>query len=455
MNLSRDFFADIGAKIADKKCFSFAADGKTRDFLANYRWDAEGLQIPTVCNFTDIGTHLNLSAAPNGKTLSDRMVKAILMAKRLRWIPLNHKVKEHIVQANILPAGLYGAEASWVNKSILKALRAAIGNALGPRSARASNDIVFNNTTCSGDLDPDTYILTQRVTSLRRTIAKYPAKRDKVCNIIKQYKDSNNTCASSSNPCGPIGLLINSLEQVGAQLTHDLKITKEGEADIDIWSLPWQHLKKAISEMCANHRVAHASCDRSHLREVGEIDGQITKKIVNGLGPKERCIYNHISTGGAWSESHLQDIGLSQGKCTHCGQVAEDICHVTWHCPIVNKHRKIQDLQNVNPDLLPTYIKHGVPKAMSTDVEATFWGDKHAPDSLQDSKETLRAIGMQVTSQRKTLASCKNQEIKEVHKQNNLNPGTHNARPFFKKIEANKQRAQSAGVRGQRKPSPT
>ncbi len=116
-------------------------------------WDEHGLRIPTVNNFRDIGTHLNLSAANNGKTLTDRMIKARHMTNRLRWIPISLKDKEHIILANILPAGLYVVEAAWVNKSTLKALRSAIARAIGPRSARASTDIVYNNTSCSADLD--------------------------------------------------------------------------------------------------------------------------------------------------------------------------------------------------------------------------------------------------------------------------------------------------------------
>ncbi len=69
-------------------------------------WDEHGLRIPTVNNFRDIGTHLNLSAANNGKTLTDRMIKARHMTNRLRWIPISLKDKEHIILANILPAGL-------------------------------------------------------------------------------------------------------------------------------------------------------------------------------------------------------------------------------------------------------------------------------------------------------------------------------------------------------------
>ncbi len=39
MNHSRTFFLDIRAKIADKTCFSFAADEGTRHVLSNCEWD--------------------------------------------------------------------------------------------------------------------------------------------------------------------------------------------------------------------------------------------------------------------------------------------------------------------------------------------------------------------------------------------------------------------------------
>ena len=46
MVLSRILFTDIGARIADNKCFMFATDSFTRDFFINFVWDLEGLKIP-------------------------------------------------------------------------------------------------------------------------------------------------------------------------------------------------------------------------------------------------------------------------------------------------------------------------------------------------------------------------------------------------------------------------
>ncbi len=163
------------------------------------------------------------------------------------------------------------------------------------------------------------------------------------------------------------------------------------------------------------------------------------KKILSNLGPKEQKIYNHISSGGAWSEAHLKDIGLSEGRCQHCGQDVQDITHITWECPEINKHRKIKDLRDVNADLLPDFIKHGIPKSMSTDVEGTFWGDRPTFEQMQSNEQTIDAIGMQSNIKRKTIASCKNQEIMDVLQSNSLNPGNCNARQCFQQIKACKQ----------------
>ncbi len=345
------------------------------------------------------------------------------------------KMREHIVKANILPAGLYGVEASHANKTTLRALRAAIANAIGPRSARASNDIVFNNTMCSGDLDPYTYVVTQRIMGLRRTIAKHPHMQSKIVQSIRLYSQQSN---ADCLPCGPVGLLIDSLHDVGATIDANLIIRKEGEAPIALTHMAWQHLKKAITDLCVNHRASIAQEERTHLHNVGEIGAQLTKKIVNGLGDKERKVYGHLSSGAAWSEAHLQDIGLSQGRCSHCGGAPEDITHVTWHCPAIHKHRQFKDLQHINPDVLPGYIKHGVPKAMSADIEATFWGDVLEPDHIQNHSPTCNAIGLQTCNRKKVIASCKNQEIIQVLSKYDLNNKQHNARQCFHNIKANR-----------------
>ena len=285
MTLSKQFFQDIGAKIAERKCFSFAADAKTREFLANYRWDHTGLQIPTVSSFRDIGAHLNLSSASNGKTLSNRMQKATAMSRTLAWLPISNACKERVVRANILPTGLYAVESSSVNQSALNTLRTAIANAIGPKSARANPDMVFNCTSCSGDLDPVVYILVERVTALKRVMAKFPDTMQMIIDIIHNYNsNSNNQCLHT----GPVAMLINDLKDHGASLTSNFVIQMDKEADIDVLNMAWQHLKKAVAEIAIRKRNRNAAEKRTHMEGLQEVDTQMAHRIVNGMGEKRK-----------------------------------------------------------------------------------------------------------------------------------------------------------------------
>ncbi len=151
---------------------------------------------------------------------------------------------------------------------------------------------------------------------------------------------------------------MHSFNEIGATLTPQLKICRPNEIDIDMWSLPWQHLKKAVANMAAKDRTIHTEEDRTHLKGIGEIDQPINKSIIHGLGERERKVYNHISTGAVWTEQHLQDVGLSDGRCRHCQQFVDGASHILWKCPAINKHRNINDLANIDVDLLPQYIKH-------------------------------------------------------------------------------------------------
>ena len=187
MNISRQFFNDLGAKVAVKKCFTFASDASTRRFLADYVWDSKGLKIPCVSNFRDLGTHLNLTTSLNGATLTERMLKGIAMAKRLRWLPVSRATKEHIVRSNILPAALYGIEAAHVNEPVLQRLRSAIASAIGPASHKRNVNLTFCFTGTAKDLDPAFHIVYNRAAAIRRVLAKHGVtKQAGVKSIVKR-----------------------------------------------------------------------------------------------------------------------------------------------------------------------------------------------------------------------------------------------------------------------------
>ena len=283
MKLSRQFFVEIGAKVADNKCFTFSNDTSTSDFLSNYIWDAKGLAIPCHNNFRDLGTHLNLSQTNNGSTLTIRINKATRMAKKLRWMPISREQKEKIVLCNILPAALYGCEAAHVNKTALNSLRSAIAFAIGPASAKRCVNLVFTNSRCAKDLDPAAHILYLRVAGIRRIMAKHSEEEEKIRFTVKRYntKNVNNHPSNeqTSQPIwppelivdkdniehdyGPIGFLLASLRSCDCTMSDDLSIRSENEADIDLWNMPWQHLKTAVINIATRQRTRNITSGKN------------------------------------------------------------------------------------------------------------------------------------------------------------------------------------------------
>ena len=409
MQLSRKFFADLGAKVAVNKCFTFASDGGTRRFLTEMHWDADGLQIPCVGEFRDLGTHFNLTHNVSGATITERMVKGIAMAKRLKWLPVSRCTKERIVRANILPASLYGAEAAHINKEVMNRLRAAIASAIGPRSRKRSVDLTFCFCNSAKDLDPKVHLLYNRLAGIRRMMAKYGSKRVAMvqllikrinagCSLPRervkddthlgawrkrahdswQQQDRGDDTDEHHNPDdinlkGPVSFLMQDLARCGCALDENFNITQQELFCFNLWDIPWQQLKTAAFDLAVQARDEDINKQRTFLGELPAIDHLVTKAIVSHLGIKEQRVYAHIATGGFWGEDQIASINDSQAKCPHCGRADVDTTHINWECPEINKHRAFKELEDLEVRSLPRAVANGVPPAMAIGTAGAYW----------------------------------------------------------------------------------
>ena len=107
---------------------------------------------------------------------------------------------------------------------------------------------------------------------------------------------------------------------------------------------------------------------------------------------------------------------------------------------MVNKHRKVDELKHIDPQSLPSYIKHGVPAAMSASIDKCFWGNPIGNSNEQTCADTLKAIGMPFSKGAKVIASCKNQEVLDTLKECKIDHNASNARQVFQQIKTNKQK---------------
>ena len=442
MRESRQYFKDIGARVADNKCFTFATDQRTRTMLSTMDWDGNGLKIPVKNSFRDLGAHINLTKACNGSTLTSRLIKATNMAKRLRWLPISREQKEKIVQANILPMALYGVEAIHVNQSALQSLRSAITRAIGPGSAKRSIDLTFFHSKCANDLDPETNILYLRAAGLRRVIAKHAGMHPLVKRIIRKIKiaqaienpdDNRNT-----HMHGPVGLFMQELDQLAYSMDEHLNIFAPNEPTIQLWHMPWQHIRKAITAIGIRFRARRIDNERTFHAHVGEVDGLATKYVSNKLGRKERSIHMHLTTGAFWAEDQLQTISVSDGKCPHCQQPVVGTRHVLWDCHAIKKHKKFRKFVDINPDALPTCVQNGIAPALSSKASDPYW-DSNLCQSKDICKEDAHLIGQPFTSGAKYHANLEDKMLQDVCNKAGIAGQGLNARQTFMLLKENKQ----------------
>ena len=155
MKTSLQYFKDIGAKVAPKKCFITSTCSSARARLRTYRWCAEGQAIPTKNHFRDLGAHMCLDNSKANTTLTERCDNAADATTRLDRLPLTTDRKAEIIRTNVLPAALYGSEVGEASKRSMNRLTTAIVNAIGPKGKKRSTVLTFE--ICSGkgrDLDP-------------------------------------------------------------------------------------------------------------------------------------------------------------------------------------------------------------------------------------------------------------------------------------------------------------
>ena len=196
--MSFKYFEDIGAKVADNKCFTFASDKDTRKYLQNNKWRHNGKYIPLKNFFRDLGAHMNFTKTKNGATLTKRIKSAIAMCKRLKWLKLSNNNKYKIINSNIIPAALYGVETTHVSTTAIDELRTAIADVMGPKSPKRSLDMAFNLSDKNKGSDPKAHVLVRRIMELRRMMSKDQETYVIAQSMVSFYNDLDNTHLSES-----------------------------------------------------------------------------------------------------------------------------------------------------------------------------------------------------------------------------------------------------------------
>ena len=126
--------------------------------------------------------------------------------------------------------------------------------------------------------------------------------------ITNWKNDLNEEEENQNGITGPVELLVNELNKYGYAIDPEFNITKVNEPTINLWQMPWQHLKTAICDVVRIQRDKDVSVTRTFLESFGETDHDMIKGILNSFGEKEQRIYKHIASGAMWNAKEIQEI---------------------------------------------------------------------------------------------------------------------------------------------------
>ena len=370
MEKSREYFEDMGAKVADKKCFMSSTCQTTRRKLRDHIWNDSGLKLPVKNHFRDLGTHLCLDHSGAGVTLTDRIREATKMAKKLKYLPMSIKDKCQIIRSNVLSAGLYGVEFVKGSRTALHDLRTAIVDTIGARSAKRSTMATCEFSPKGADLDPCVQETLRRVTLFRRMITKHPNAQGKIRLLIKKYLQSGNV---EGKAVGPVGFLICDLREKGMAIGDTLNIKQMDERDIHLLREPWQNLKKVVEQRVRKHRAESAAVKRKAFQGLKEIDKETLLRAMAKRSEAEIKLIRSQATAARWGNQQKCEIDYAdEVLCELCGQVEKDRCHLFWECPCIKDRISDTYIKHIDPrDLTPT-IKLGLPEAMTWQASTTF-----------------------------------------------------------------------------------
>ena len=410
-------------KIAVEKSYNFSTNPEAKRWLKEVTWPTTAGKIQVVDDFKYLGAQVSMGTKISAKVITRRFLKAARMARKIGALNLSRTQREVTIMTKILPFALYGIEQANPTESSIKELTAAILDALVGKGAKRSVDLTFCTVRLGGrELDPAVLIVTNRVLALRRAQARREETKEEAQKLIRMYEAAKKKKGTTKNqeeghedtepaphpnqasrvnwlqrisPHGPIGLLIQSLSMIGARIGEDGVIKMNDEADVDIFSYPYQALQYILCERARQRRTTAAAAKSDRREFLQEIDTSILIKAQAKLDPDQAKYIAYLHRGGEWDKALIkQKIDHSTDDvCRYCGRESQTLDHLVWECGHFQELRKrcAPGFGENWTGQLPWCIRRGIPPALRIDENRSFWGQAF-PQQLTDVESAFLGI---------------------------------------------------------------
>ena len=249
------------------------------------------------------------------------------------------------------------------------------------------------------------------------------------------YKNQN-----QKGTLGPVGLLVEELKHIDATIDQDFNIKQDKEIEFSLIHTPWQSLKNLVEQAAKRSRLQKISADREFLGGLQEFDNVAFQDAIKRRSEEELSILKYISTGAAWAQSTLCEIGRTEDdKCQMCGEKEWDIRHTLWECKEV--HGENTERMRALRPLLPTNLQFGIPGPITKDLDRTYWGFTYF-EIHNEKYDFTELMGIAKDDRTRRRMGNMNATAELSYKDNNIITDGRNPRQIFQQLKGNNMKSE-------------
>eukprot|EP00438_Fugacium_kawagutii_P026490 Skav202801 [mRNA] locus=scaffold326:826914:834457:- [translate_table: standard] len=305
-----NFTAAVDLEIDEAKTFAWSAQRSERKELRRGR-------LRVQLHAKALGVHHNFSKRHGNCTVQQRIVGMTEVWIRLRnsLSPYRHKVKALVSLG--WPRALHGIAAVSLGQSHFTTLRAAA--AKGIRSNRKGSNPALRLSSHGLQVDPHSWAILQTLRDARDFAADQRFSADIV-----------HVAAGAARTNGPIGVLVERLDQLGWQLVPG-GLFRDGLGDFDPLRCSWEEvlLRVRLSwpGVLGGEVLHRSSFDGLHNSDLGELERAL-RQYEDSDQALLRC---HVD-GTLYTENGRAHISAdASNACPWCGQ-QDGFFHRAWVC---------------------------------------------------------------------------------------------------------------------------
>ena len=188
LNATHVYLQTMGAMVAPNKSYNFASHPQVKLWIGETKWQNIEGTIEVVSDLRYLGAHVATKATANSTTLDDRIDKALMQLRRLRFCPAGTQAKIRAINGKVYAGALYGVEVATIVPAKLARLSAAVIDAFRVRSDNHHADRFYTTLTKAKDeVDPVVQVFSRRVMQIRRTSCKQKGATDNFKETILKY----------------------------------------------------------------------------------------------------------------------------------------------------------------------------------------------------------------------------------------------------------------------------